>query len=201
MTKQERAARTRHSLIRSAAEVFDEDGFVSSSLAMISARAGVSNGALHFHFVSKHALAEAVAESALAALDQITGTGSVTGPRTSLRGMAEATELLARRLREDVVLRAGFVLSADLGWKGGTDLRRSWTEFAGRALARAAETGEVAADVDLDDALTVIAGSVVGFEAMGRSDARWLEPDTFDRLWRLLLPRLGQAQPVGSCSC
>ena len=55
MVKQERALRTREALIESAAEVFDREGFSVASLTAISSRAGVSNGALHFHFASKAA--------------------------------------------------------------------------------------------------------------------------------------------------
>lgn len=71
MTKQERAARTRRALILSAAEVFDQEGFAPASLTMISSRAGVSNGALHFHFANKNAVAEAVQGEALSVLRQI----------------------------------------------------------------------------------------------------------------------------------
>lgn len=64
MVKQERAARTRRTLIRAAAEVFAREGFAPASLTTISRQAGVSNGALHFHFTSKNALAQAVEEEA-----------------------------------------------------------------------------------------------------------------------------------------
>lgn len=59
MTKQDRAVRTRLALIRSAAEQFEARGYVRASLAEISAGAGVSSGALHFHFANKAAVAEA----------------------------------------------------------------------------------------------------------------------------------------------
>ncbi|MFD3756046.1 TetR family transcriptional regulator [Streptomyces sp. NPDC058622] len=72
MAKQERAARTRESLVRAAAEVFAEQGFVTASIAVISRRAGVSAGGLHFHFESKTALAQAVEDRAAEALWQIT---------------------------------------------------------------------------------------------------------------------------------
>ncbi|MGW1223275.1 TetR family transcriptional regulator, partial [Streptomyces californicus] len=48
MTKQERAARTRQALIRSAAAVFEQHGYAQARLAQISSGAGVSTGALHF---------------------------------------------------------------------------------------------------------------------------------------------------------
>lgn len=72
MAKQERAARTRESLVRAAAEVFAEQGFVTASIAVISRRAGVSAGGLHFHFESKTALAQAVEDRAAEALRHIT---------------------------------------------------------------------------------------------------------------------------------
>ncbi|CAM5724103.1 TetR family transcriptional regulator OS=Streptomyces microflavus OX=1919 GN=HUT09_00685 PE=4 SV=1 [Streptomyces microflavus] len=50
MTKQVRAARTRQALIRSAAIVFEQHGYGQARLALISSGAGVSTGALHFHF-------------------------------------------------------------------------------------------------------------------------------------------------------
>ena len=71
MVKQERAARTRQALVRAAAQVFAQDGFVLASLTSISKKAGVSNGALHFHFESKQALARAVEEEAVAVVRAI----------------------------------------------------------------------------------------------------------------------------------
>ncbi|MFD7349969.1 TetR family transcriptional regulator, partial [Streptomyces sp. NPDC059876] len=68
MVKQDRAARTRQSLIRAGAEVYAREGFAPASLSVISRRAGVGNGALHFHFhfhfASKRALARAVGDEA-----------------------------------------------------------------------------------------------------------------------------------------
>ncbi|MCX4906285.1 TetR/AcrR family transcriptional regulator [Streptomyces sp. NBC_00878] len=75
MAQQERAVRTRNALIKSAAELFCKDGFDVVSLSTISARAGVSNGALHFHFASKAALASGVWEAAAQRLRRITAEG------------------------------------------------------------------------------------------------------------------------------
>ena len=85
MVKQERALRTRRALVRAAAEVFAGEGFAPASLTAISRRAGVSNGALHFHFPNKKALARAVEEEALETVRGITGRMSdawVTFART-----------------------------------------------------------------------------------------------------------------------
>ncbi|MET9804121.1 ScbR family autoregulator-binding transcription factor [Streptomyces sp. NPDC006368] len=196
MTKQERAARTREAVIRSAAEVFDRDGFALSSLTSISTRAGVSNGALYFHFVNKNALAEAVEDEAVTALRRIAPPwGDATGP--ALQGLVDATHTLALHMREDVILRAGFGLSADTTWKGGGgSLRRYWAEWVGDGLAAAARQGALADGVTLEDATVVIAATTLGFEALGRTDPQWFSGHMFTRLWRLLLPRLTTDQTV-----
>lgn len=80
MVRQERAVRTREALIRSAAEVFHHEGFTAASLTLISSRAGVSNGALHFHFASKAVLADAVEHAAAGVLQTITGPGPGPAP-------------------------------------------------------------------------------------------------------------------------
>ncbi|MEU9121699.1 TetR family transcriptional regulator [Streptomyces sp. NPDC048506] len=73
MAKQDRAVRTRQELIRSAAEAFDRVGFGHASLAEISAAAGVSSGALHFHLGNKRALGEEVESAAIQTLHRIIG--------------------------------------------------------------------------------------------------------------------------------
>ncbi|MEU2450858.1 helix-turn-helix domain-containing protein [Streptomyces sp. NPDC012765] len=98
MVKQERAARTREALVRAAAEVFAEEGFTAASIAVISRRARVSAGGLHFHFAGKTVLARAVQDRAAQALSRITagpaeppttatlttsGSGPTSGPTAS----------------------------------------------------------------------------------------------------------------------
>ena len=118
MAQQERAVRTRNALIESAAELFSKDGFDVVTLSTISARAGVSNGALHFHFASKAALAAAVWEAAAQRLRQITvegraggggagmGEGGSAEAGGALQVLVDATHALLRGLRHDVILRA-----------------------------------------------------------------------------------------------
>ncbi|WP_442813919.1 TetR family transcriptional regulator [Streptomyces sp. NBC_00151] len=79
MAEQERAVRTRERLIGSAAETFCREGFAAASLCVISAQAGVSSGALHFHFAGKAALADAVESAALDRLRIIAGVASREG--------------------------------------------------------------------------------------------------------------------------
>ncbi|MET9431110.1 ScbR family autoregulator-binding transcription factor [Streptomyces sp. NPDC003036] len=198
MTKQERAARTRQALIRSAAEVFDQEGFAPSSLTSISRRAGVSNGALHFHFVNKGALAEEVEVEAMAILRGIADPWSENADADGgLQTLVDTSHALVGRLQRDVILRAGFGLSADATWKSRSDLRQYWVDWVDEGLSVAARRGALADGVQPEDATTVVAAATVGLEALGRTDPRWWDRRTCTRLWRLLLPRLAADHLAG----
>ncbi|MFJ8546494.1 ScbR family autoregulator-binding transcription factor [Streptomyces sp. NPDC093586] len=189
MVKQERAARTRQALIRAGAEVFAQEGFVSASLSAISRRAGVSSGALHFHFESKKALAEAVESEALEAVRRIVREASARDDR-ALAGLIDATHGLMNRIAEDVVVRAGFELSGDPGRGEGPTLRWEWQQWVEGMVRRSAEEGWLAQGVSADDAAAAIVAATMGFEVMGTEDKAWLSEKKVAGFWELLLPRL-----------
>ncbi|MEV6042231.1 ScbR family autoregulator-binding transcription factor [Streptomyces xanthochromogenes] len=198
MARQERALRTRNALIESAAELFDRDGFETASLATISARAGVSNGALHFHFASKAALAEAVREAAAQRLARITDGGAERGDGGALQMLIDTSHALVRGFGQDVVLRAGFDLGDGRGSTGtGADLCTRWRDWVEAAFARAAREGALAPDASARDATLAVVGAVAGFKALGGRDPEWLSPDTLTRFWSLLLPRVAQELTLG----
>ncbi|MEU5702747.1 ScbR family autoregulator-binding transcription factor [Streptomyces aurantiacus] len=195
MAQQERAVRTRNALIESAAELFSKYGFDVVSLSTISARAGVSNGALHFHFASKAALSAAVWEAAAQRLRQITHAGAARGQAAgsggALQVLVDTTHALLRGLRHDVILRAGFDLSeSPVPVAPGADLRRRWQAWVESLLAQAAKEGALARDVPPQDAAHAVVAATVGFGALGSRNAQWLSQSMLTRFWALLLPRL-----------
>ncbi|MEU0163404.1 ScbR family autoregulator-binding transcription factor [Streptomyces sp. NPDC006261] len=194
MVKQERAVRTREALIRSAAEIFERDGFRTASLTTISRQAGVSNGALHFHFASKGVLADAVESAALARLRII-----AEGPRPGADGsplqyLVDVTHGLARGLTEDVVLRAGFELSSEHARPPGTDLREQWQQWIEQTLQRASDRGELRPEVTREQAAIAVVAATVGLEVLSSRDACWLLPRTVSGFWRLLLPSIASLE-------
>ncbi|TYC68172.1 TetR/AcrR family transcriptional regulator [Streptomyces sp. CB01881] len=62
MVRQERAVRTRRLILEAAASVFDEFGYEAATIGEVVARAGVTRGAVYFHFASKRELAQGVVE-------------------------------------------------------------------------------------------------------------------------------------------
>ncbi|MFF6918360.1 ScbR family autoregulator-binding transcription factor [Streptomyces sp. NPDC012466] len=195
MVKQERALRTREALIESAAEVFDREGFSVASLTAISSRAGVSNGALHFHFASKAALAGAVEEIAENRLDGV--TQRCADKPNALQTLVDATHELARALREDVVLRAGFGLSGEPFHADGRNLRLVWSQWVEGTVKRADAEG-VLADVPSQDVMMAVVAATVGFEVLGARDGEWLSRRTLTRFWQLLLPLLAAPATLGT---
>ncbi|MFI6149258.1 ScbR family autoregulator-binding transcription factor [Streptomyces sp. NPDC051109] len=193
MVKQERAARTRETLIRSAAETFDRDGFSVASLTAISSLAGVSNGALHFHFPSKAALAHAVEEAALTRLLALTGDARpeedvFRAGSSRVQLIVDVTHGLAAALRADPVLRAGFALSGDLSRPRPGDLRERWRGWVEATLRQAEEDGELRPEATAGDVVTAVVAATVGFEVLAVRDRAWLSAATVTRFWRLLLP-------------
>ncbi|WP_251049472.1 MULTISPECIES: ScbR family autoregulator-binding transcription factor [unclassified Streptomyces] len=197
MVKQERAVRTREALIRSAAEIFDRDGFTMASLTTISRQAGVSNGALHFHFASKAALADAVEDTALARL-RIVAEGRQPGGGGFLQHVVDVTHGLARGLAGDVVLRAGFELSSRHSRPPRTDLRAHWQQCIEQALERAGERGELRPGVTPAAAAAAVVAATVGFEVLSGRNATWLSPQTVSEFWRLLLPGLASGEVLAA---
>ena len=66
MAMQQRAVLTRGRVLTAAAEVFARTGFLAASMNDIVDAAGVTKGAVYFHFPSKEALAVAIVEEQFA---------------------------------------------------------------------------------------------------------------------------------------
>ncbi|MER5349004.1 helix-turn-helix domain-containing protein [Kitasatospora sp. NPDC002551] len=110
--RQERAQQTHRTLLRAAATEFDRHGYAGTSLARVSQSAGVTMGALTFHFPSKAALADAVRAQATAltraAVARTSGADGQPGA-----GVAELLDTLTRLLEEEPSVRA----AARLTWE------------------------------------------------------------------------------------
>jgi AcrR family transcriptional regulator len=190
MVKQERAARTRENLIRSAAEVFERDGYAVASLTAISSQAGVSNGALHFHFASKEALAREVEGAAADAVEKM-AEGCRGSADTLLQSLVDATCRLLAAVAGDPVVRAGFKLGHDPSRKNAEGgLWRWWCAWVQDLVAQAQEEGELARGISPEDAAAAIVATTAGFEVLSTWDRDWLSQERAGRIWAFLLPLL-----------
>lgn len=122
MARQDRAELTRQTLIAAASAEFDRHGYAATSLSRVSRAAGVSMGALTFHFTTKDALAAAVTARGSAAtragLKRLHGA-----PAPALQAVIDLTHTLAELLEEDTAVRAAARLARDhadpaMDWNG-----------------------------------------------------------------------------------
>jgi AcrR family transcriptional regulator len=188
MTKQERAARTRSQLIAAAADVFNRNGFVRTNLTVVSRQAGVSSGALYFHFENKEELAAAVVSQSVGAMRS--AVGRVHRSRVcALQRLIDASHVIAALLRSDSVVKAGVLLNQE-GHGRRPDLRQEWHAHIRRLLAEAAREDMLAPEVSRQSAAGAIMASTVGFEVLGRDDFAWLSRHAIASLWGFHLPAL-----------
>ncbi|MGO4783185.1 ScbR family autoregulator-binding transcription factor [Cryobacterium sp. W22_MBD10_FK3] len=192
MTQQARAVETRAAIIRAAADVFGNLGYGGASMADICVAAGLTKGALYFHFDSKDALALAVIdaqhERALALGDELLHSDQ-PGLHVLLRMAFE----LGKQVRDDSVSRAGIRLtmeSSNLSVPVVTPYR-DWIAACELLLRRAILDGDVREDVDVAAAAHFISPAFTGVQVVsgvltGRADLmqRLIE------MWSFVLPSL-----------
>ncbi|MFF4754701.1 ScbR family autoregulator-binding transcription factor [Streptomyces sp. NPDC002514] len=167
MARQERAVRTRRAVVEAAASVFAERGYAAATIAEILERAGVTKGALYFHFDSKEALARGVIKA------QVTSDYRV--PRElKLQEWVDYGMTLAHRVPRDAILLAGIRLSG--GLQGSTRFGSAWPawiEMSTALLTEARERGEVLPHVEPGQTAECFFGAWLGTQAYSEVSSRW----------------------------
>ncbi|MFE2046601.1 TetR family transcriptional regulator [Streptomyces sp. NPDC059477] len=192
--KQERASRTRRALLTAAAEEFDRRGYAGASLVGIARAAGISLGALTFHFSSKQELSAAVREQGCDATRALVArTGARPDP--PVQSVVSLTLGLVELLEKDASVRAAARLDRETAdarhsWRG------VWTPLIHERL-RATADAEMCPVPDSTAVAALAELLVCGTEAtLPQRDSPDSERDNsalLARVWRQILP---QAIPV-----
>ncbi|WP_051950852.1 TetR/AcrR family transcriptional regulator [Actinacidiphila yeochonensis] len=200
---QERAARTREVLIRAAAREFDSIGYAGASLAGIARSAGISVGAVTFHFPSKAQLAAAVNERGLAAtaalVERVTARGDA-----SVESVVTMTLALADLLENNVTVRAAARLTREQQGQGAVqDWTSAWMPRL-RELLGQAPGGSRGAYADSTTLTALASYLVAGVEAdlRHRGQPGHCPPegpvDQLARIWSLVSHGLVPPEPPPS---
>ncbi|MFH9012621.1 ScbR family autoregulator-binding transcription factor [Streptomyces sp. NPDC017943] len=192
--RQERAERTRATLIRAAAEVFDQAGYRGAGLNTILQRAGMTTGAMYFHFKSKEELARAVIVEQAAGLRWPTGT-------KGLQQLIDVCRYLAVQMRSDVLFRAGVRLAVEQSEVNLLDysIYDWWAERFGIYLAEARELGQLHPQVDEAAFAQVLVASYTGTQIMSRlANNRDDLPGRINEMLRCLLPAIAPPDVVAT---
>ncbi|MGC5535551.1 ScbR family autoregulator-binding transcription factor [Streptomyces sp. SR-10] len=183
--KQERAEQTRRALLLAAAEVFDEFGYAGASITRILKRAGVTAGALYFHFGSKEDLAKAVMNSQPDTLVPLLAA-------SGLQRLIDLTLVWSWQLQRDPLLRAGVRLTNEQASIGDSLNADPYEKFRGimtSCLQGAREDGELQPGIEPTVVAEFVIAACTGMQmysnvVSGRRDL----PERTQQMWNLLLP-------------
>jgi AcrR family transcriptional regulator len=179
MAMQDRAIRTRRKILSAAAEVFESRGYQSATISEVLKAAGVTKGALYFHFQSKEDLAQGV----LSAQDQL-----ITLPEraSKVQELVDVVLLHAHRLQTDPMVRAGVRLTMDQTSDGldrkGPFLK--WGALACELLDDARKQGELLPHVQTQETADVLTGSFAGIQSLSHAVSEY--DDLMERSCALL---------------
>lgn len=196
MPKQTRSENTRLHLVRSAAELFDRNGFAGATLEDVSRSAGVTKGAFYFHFSSKDELGGAIQAEACALLRSAVYR-LVGGAPPALQAVVDLTHELAGWLSQEPLVRASFRTARECGHRGKPflDFHIDWLSSLETMLITAEQNGELAKGVSVDNAATLVLSLCTGVEMVWWAGVR--EGDIGEHLtgmWALVLPGLASPE-------
>ncbi|WP_328314686.1 TetR/AcrR family transcriptional regulator [Streptomyces sp. NBC_00442] len=164
MAKQDRAIRTRRSILEAAAKVFEERGYQAATISEILNEAGVTKGALYFHFQSKEHLA-------LGLLDEQDEGLTVPFRPCKIQEVVDVIVLFTHRLQTSQMVRASVHLTLDQQASGldRTGPFLAWGEMMRGLLHEARQQGELLPHVVTDETADVLVGSYAGIQAMSHA--------------------------------
>ncbi|MET7746258.1 ScbR family autoregulator-binding transcription factor [Streptomyces sp. NPDC005385] len=173
MPKQDRAIRTRHTILVAAASVFEERGYQAATITDILTTAGVTKGALYFHFQSKEDLAYGV----MAAQGRHMGTVPPRPCKT--QELVDTVLLQTYRLQHDPMVRAGVRLAMD---QQATELDRGtsfqeWSHGMTTLLTQAKQQQELLPHINPTDTANLLVGAYAGIQAMSQAITNYTDLD------------------------
>ncbi|MFI9648852.1 ScbR family autoregulator-binding transcription factor [Streptomyces sp. NPDC052040] len=193
--KQERAVRTRGQVLDAAAEAFAIKGFPAVTVQDVAELAGVTKGAVYFHFANKEALAQAVAEEFYHVLGVIGQEVEETG-LPPLKAVAELLVRTAVAFRDDTMVQAGARLQIErsligvempMPYLGYTESLTVW-------LRQARQQGRLPAPASPESTARVLVSAFFGAQHISwvLDDRKDIE-DRVQEILRAVLPATDQS--------
>lgn len=187
--KQARSRDKRERILDSAAEVFNQVGYAGSSLNLIAETAGVSKGAVQFHFSTKEEVAQAVVNEEHAVVMQLASEVSSTGA-VAIEQTVMLSHMMAEQLIVNPIVRGGIRLTIEMSFTDSSPVEpfRDWVLLCESLLRRAKEDGDIAQSVDPVALANHVAGAFTGIQLLShvltkRADLH----ERVDYMWQHLL--------------
>ncbi|MER7741815.1 ScbR family autoregulator-binding transcription factor [Streptomyces sp. NPDC096538] len=164
MAEQERAIRTRRTILFAAAKVFQEHGYQAATISQILAEAGVTKGALYFHFPSKEDLAQEV----LLSQNQ---DFHVPDHPSKIQEIVDIVLLHTYRLQTDPLVQAAVRLSLDELAHGlnRSDSFMRWDNMLQERLEKAQAQGELLPHITPAETAGILVGAYTGIQSLSQA--------------------------------
>ena len=189
---QQRAKDTRLSVIEGAAHVFAEVGYGNASLSDITKRAGVTKGALYFHFTSKRELALAVIQEQHA-LVLAAGAAIVASSVPALEKIIALCRMFGRQLLEEAIVQGGIRLTFEAS-AFDADISgpyQDWIDTVENLLRQAQAESAVRATLDPAAFARYLVASFTGVQMVSNVlTARTDVLRRIDEMWEFMLPAI-----------
>ena len=205
--------------MRGAAETFEKQGYVGASVGTIIENAGLTKGALYFHFRSKDELARCiVAEQHAISIASVEAIGREQAP--AIEQIVMLCHEMARQIVHDPIVRAGIRITLELSAdehelsadeQGPTDPYLDWINTCEQLARRAIEQGDLKSDIDPPRLARFVIGAFTGVQTVSQVLAHRTDLEQrVDDMWMFLLPgimptgrhpdieRIRQARSVGA---
>ncbi|MGH6656818.1 MAG: ScbR family autoregulator-binding transcription factor [Actinocrinis sp.] len=192
MAQQERAVRTRDAVITAAAEAFADAGFLATSMADIFARAGVTKGALYFHFTSKEDLAFAIIDAEEETASKLIGA-ILAGDAPPLQKMIDISFRWGHEIQINPIVQAGLRMIIEQGtYSRPMPLPyNQWNDITMDLLTSAQQRGEIERGADIKSIAEFLVSAYVGSQVVsavlsGHKDLL----KRIETMWQVVLPTL-----------
>lgn len=201
MASQRRAERTRARLLHAAAVEISQSGYAGSSLQHISNAAGVTMGALTFHFPAKLDLAHAIqTEGAARTHETVTPLAQTPAPDSpALPHIVHITLALSRLLTTEPTVRAAARLTQERTPEH-TDWKNSWLPSIHQLLDQAHKNGELTPGTTPTTVAALTRHLVSGLEQTthphNNTHTHTTPTDELADIWELILHGLTHPHPT-----
>ncbi|MFC9764237.1 ScbR family autoregulator-binding transcription factor [Rhodococcus jostii] len=190
MVQQQRAAVTRAQIVRGAAEMFDKSGFEGASLVEILEAAGMTKGALYFHFRSKEDLARhIIAEQHRISISAVQAIAAQEA--SAIEQIVMLCHEMARQIVQDPIVRAGIRITLELSAddRGPAGPYLDWIAACQGLAARAVAEGDLVDTIDPPTFARFVIGAFTGVQTVSQVLAHRVDLEQrVDEMWGFLLP-------------
>ncbi|MEV0947060.1 ScbR family autoregulator-binding transcription factor [Rhodococcus sp. NPDC049939] len=190
MVQQARAAATKRQIVRGAAAMFEKSGFEGARLGNIVESAGITKGALYFHFRSKEDLARfIIGEQHRISIASVEAIGREQAP--AIEQIVMLCHELVRQIANDPIVRAGIRITLELSIddQGPADPYLDWIDSCELLTAKAVEEGDLRRDIDPARFARFVIGAFTGLDTVSQVLTKRTDlAERVDDMWEFVLP-------------